>query len=449
MEVLQFGYRIPFLQVPPLSKEPIPMASYSPTSTKAIAQEEVTISCRERGGRTSSSSFSGLLQPDVRCLEDLRVMETSDRPLGLQSFHFKDSLQDGDHLVGSCVSSSGRLDGLHRSQGSILASPRPPGLSQVPAVCGLRQALPVLGSLLRPLHGSPGLHQGYGSNLDHSLQSRHSYVSIPRRLAYSSQLSRGSSPALSTVLSLCRELGVVVNPEKSNFVPAQKVQYLGTVLDAKTFRASPSRERINKLMSLGDVFLSSRLQPASTWLSLLGTLSSFSHLVPGGRLRMRALQITLHRSWDRLDDSFLISWSDDCLQGLRSWMDPERLLRGVSVSTLTRLRLLVRRVRRRLGCSPRSRSRFRPLVSVRGFSFHKREGAVSCGEGSPPFSLLRQTFHGRSVCRQLHSRGLSSQRMGHSISGPQFQSPAYPPMVGTPPCSLSSPVHHGKLQCSG
>ena len=55
--------------------------------------------------------------------------------------------------------------------------------------------------------------------------------------------------ALSTVLSLCRELGVVVNPEKSNFVPAQKVQYLGTVLDAKTFRASQSRERIDKLMS--------------------------------------------------------------------------------------------------------------------------------------------------------------------------------------------------------
>ena len=67
--------------------------------------------------------------------------------------------------------------------------------------------------------------------------------------------------ALGTVLSLCRELGVVVTPEKSNFIPAQRVQYLGTVLDAQTCRASPSRERIDKLMSLEDELLSSRLQP--------------------------------------------------------------------------------------------------------------------------------------------------------------------------------------------
>ena len=183
--------------------------------------------------------------------------------------------------------------------------------------------------------------------------------------------------ALSTVLSLCRELGVVVNPEKLNFVPAQRVQYLGMVFDAQTFRAFPSQERIDKLMSLRDEFLSSRLQPTSAWLTLLGTLSALSHLVPGDHFRMRALQLALHCSWDRLDDSFLVSWSDDCLQDLRWWMDPERLLRGMSISALTRPRLLVRRVRCRLGCSPRSRGRFRPLVSGRDFSFHKCERVVS------------------------------------------------------------------------
>ena len=129
--------------------------------------------------------------------------------------------------------------------------------------------------------------------------------------------------------------------------------------------------------------------------------------------------------------------------------EPRTSSSGVSISILTRPRLLVRRVIRRLGCSPRSRSRFRPLVSGRDFSFLKSEGVVSCGEGSPPFSLLRQPFHGRGVCRQLRSRSLSSQRRGHSISGPQCHSPAYPPMVGTPTCSPGSPVHHGKSQCSG
>ena len=107
------------------------------------------------------------------------------------------------------------------------------------------------------------------------------------------------------------------------------------VIDAPTFRASPSRERIDKLMCLGDEFLSSRLQPASSWLTLLGTLSSLSHLVPGGRLRMRALQLTLHRSWYHLDDSFRVSWLNDCLQDLLWWMDPKCLLCGMSLSQLS------------------------------------------------------------------------------------------------------------------
>ena len=46
---------------------------------------------------------------------------------------------------------------------------------------------------------------------------------------------------LQTVLQLCHELGIVVNPQKSNLVPSQVVQYLGVVIDAKTFRASPSQ----------------------------------------------------------------------------------------------------------------------------------------------------------------------------------------------------------------
>ena len=50
---------------------------------------------------------------------------------------------------------------------------------------------------------------------------------------------------------------------------------------------------------------------------------------------MQDLQLTLHCSWDRLEHSFLVSWSNDCLQDLRWWMNPERLLRGVSVSQLS------------------------------------------------------------------------------------------------------------------
>ena len=136
---------------------------------------------------------------------------------------------------------------------------------------------------------------------------------------------------LQVVLDLCRELVIVVNPEKSHLEPSQVVQYLGVVIDAQSFRASPSQDRIARLQSTAGKFLSSADPPASTWLSLLGMLSSFSHLVPGGCLRVRSLQLCFHRSWDRVDQSTRIPWTPDCLRDLRWWLHVPRLSLGVSL----------------------------------------------------------------------------------------------------------------------
>ena len=130
---------------------------------------------------------------------------------------------------------------------------------------------------------------------------------------------------LGVVLSLCRELGIVINPEKSNFSPSQVVQYLGEVIDSSTFMASPSPVRVSRLRSTSSKFLCSAAPPAGLWQSFLGMLSSLSHLVPGGRLRMRSLQICLHRSWDRLDPSAPVPWSPDCLRDLRWWLCGDHL----------------------------------------------------------------------------------------------------------------------------
>ena len=46
---------------------------------------------------------------------------------------------------------------------------------------------------------------------------------------------------MDTVLQVCVDLGVVVNWEKSNLVPSQRVVYLGVILDSLSLRASPSQ----------------------------------------------------------------------------------------------------------------------------------------------------------------------------------------------------------------
>ena len=117
--------------------------------------------------------------------------------------------------------------------------------------------------------------------------------------------------ALDTVLHLCLSLGIVVKWEKSQLTPTQRMVYLGVLLDSISFRASPALKRVEKLLSVGDVFLPCEEQPLSSWLELLGVLSSMIQLVPGGRLRMRPLQFVLRRSWDQVDQSALVRWAPE------------------------------------------------------------------------------------------------------------------------------------------
>ena len=59
VDVLWEGYHLPFLSVPPLSSESIPMPSYSPTFVKGKALEEVTHSLVEKGGMELAPLPSG------------------------------------------------------------------------------------------------------------------------------------------------------------------------------------------------------------------------------------------------------------------------------------------------------------------------------------------------------------------------------------------------------
>ena len=152
------GYRIPFLSVPSsvLGTHPHGFVFLFFHQGES-AGGGLSFVCREGRGRARPSSFSGLLQPYVRRLEDFRVVETSYRLLCPEPFRQQDTIQDGNHSVSSSFRASGRLDGLPRLEGSILAGSCPSGQPQVLEVRGPRQTLPVLGSLFRPLHDSPSI----------------------------------------------------------------------------------------------------------------------------------------------------------------------------------------------------------------------------------------------------------------------------------------------------
>ena len=166
VEVLRVGYCLPFLSTPPLFHAPIPMTSYSPTSIKGAALEEVTLGLVVKGAvelaPLPSPGFYSRLFVVWKTSGSWRpVIDLSRLPS--QSLCGRVSLPDGDHSVCAPVGASGGLDGLHRSERSVSSSAGSPSFSSLSSLRIQGQCLPVQSAVLWPLHGSAGLHQGNGS----------------------------------------------------------------------------------------------------------------------------------------------------------------------------------------------------------------------------------------------------------------------------------------------
>ncbi|XP_066960826.1 uncharacterized protein [Macrobrachium rosenbergii] len=134
-------------------------------------------------------------------------------------------------------------------------------------------------------------------------------------------------------LSLAKELGLLVNVQKSSLSPSQRVVYLGVRMDSLAFRASPSIRRVESCLSKIDDFLHREVCSANQWMSLLGTLASMEKFVKLGRLKMRPLQFYLQSRWPRKThpDSFLFKILDRIKKELVWWNSRERLEEGISL----------------------------------------------------------------------------------------------------------------------
>ena len=330
--MLREGYCLPFLSAPPLSNVPVPMPSYSPSSIKGAALEEVALGLIAKGAvelvPLPSPGFysrlfvvwktSGSWRPVIDLSHLNRFVDVSHFQMEtIQSVLL--SVRQGDWMASIDLKEAYLQVPVHPASRHFLRFVFRGQVYQFKALCfGLSTAPQVFTRVMAPV-----------SAILHSL-------GIRMRRYLDDWLVQSSSREsllrdLQTVLALCHELGIVINPLKSNLVPSQVVQYLGVVIDSTSFRASPSVERVTRLQSTAVAFQSCASPPASLWLSLLGVLSSLAHLVPGGRLGMRSLQLCLHRSWNRQDLEAPIFASMECLRDLRWWLHLPRLYLGVSL----------------------------------------------------------------------------------------------------------------------
>ena len=447
VEVLRVACCLPFLSTPPLSTAPIPMPSYSPTSIKGAALEEVTLGLVVKGAvelaPLPSPGFysrlfvvwktSGSWRPVIDLSHLNRFVDVS--PFQMETIQsVLLSVRQGDWMASIDLKEAYLQVPVHPASRHFLRFVFRDQIYQFKALCfGLSMAPQVFTRVMAPV-----------SAILHSM-------GIRMRRYLGDWLVQSSSREsllrdLQTVLQLCHKLGIVVNPQNSNLVPSQVVQYLGVIIDTTSFRASPSQERISKLQSTAEEFRSSASPPASLWLSLLGVLSSLAHLVPRGRLRIRSLQLCLHRSWDRLDLDAPVSPRPPVVAPPSS-----PVFRSVSLPGVSRPTLLVRRLRRGVGCPSRSSGRFRPVGLASGGVVHQRQGTACRQTGSSPVPVISTRSHGGCLLRQHHGGGVSPQGGRHKVSSPQHLGsgdltldgvPLHPPGSAVPPGLQQRPGGH-------
>lgn len=136
--------------------------------------------------------------------------------------------------------------------------------------------------------------------------------------------------ATQSLLSLCAQLGVRVNPSKSRLQPSQELTFLGVEIRSSPLRVFPTQSRVDNLIHHLQAFMGSPRPTAKQWMQLLGHMSSLIHLVPGSQLRMRSLQLHFRSQWSSATqrDSLSVAWTPDLLPDLRWWSQKSNLLVG-------------------------------------------------------------------------------------------------------------------------
>ena len=104
MEVLQWGYRVLFSSPPPPSPFPISLPSYSLSSLKGVVLREELVALLAKGAIELAPPSPGFYS-QLRCMEDLGLMEACDRPVQSKWVCPSNPFQDGDQPVSPSVHS--------------------------------------------------------------------------------------------------------------------------------------------------------------------------------------------------------------------------------------------------------------------------------------------------------------------------------------------------------
>ena len=132
-----------------------------------------------------------------------------------------------------------------------------------------------------------------------------------------------------TLITLCQDLGWLVNREKSELVPQQVFNFVGYQFDLKVGRVRPTEERWQTLTDKIRSILSDPVCPVRKFMFLIGLLTATEKQVHLGRLHMRPIQWHLKNNW-KVPESLekVIPVPKSLHPHLRWWLEESNVLLG-------------------------------------------------------------------------------------------------------------------------
>ncbi|XP_060642454.2 transcription factor E4F1 isoform X3 [Anolis sagrei] len=126
-------------------------------------------------------------------------------------------------------------------------------------------------------------------------------------------------------------LGLVINREKSQLTPTQRIHFIGAIIDSITQKAFLPENRFTNLRTAISKLQHSRSASAWAIQPILGHMSSTTNVTPFARLRMRPLQNWFIRTFNPLTDpqSRVLYPPNSILQSLSWWTREHNVCQGM------------------------------------------------------------------------------------------------------------------------
>ena len=327
LNIVREGYVIPFLRNPPLSSTPIDLSSNHPLIPEALTKllEKGAV---ERVSNPDSPGFYSrlfLVPKKNGAWRPIIDLSTLNSFIDVQSFKMETtssiraSIQPGDWAVSLDLTDAYFHVPIHPKSRKYLRfcagnevfqfRVLPFGISTAPRVftklmVTVAAHLRLKGSILLQYFDDWLLHQADRERLLKDLASSWSEIA---------------------------SLGLLLNDEKSDLVPAQDFTFVGMNFLTSCNRVRVPPPRVEALITLVRHVQAQTQIQARSFLSLIGVLNAAAEYVQLGRLHLRPIQIYLHSLWKPGRDS-LAAWVPilPSLQPLLQWwLDEDQFRTGV------------------------------------------------------------------------------------------------------------------------